>query len=214
MPRGTFPDCCYQYHVPVVSPCRPTPPQETLPTLAGRFGSVPCGVIPLGLGVHKILFVPSKTGVCFPQSCGTPIIKSHWLSRSDLLGIPSPFIRFPRLGSLTWSWESSQQWENFCSNIVLKFCGSPIWRVWDLILRWLCLSSHLSLASFLSLDMGYLFLVGLSIVLSMVVEQLVVILVLLQEEMRTCPSIAPSWTGDPFFLLFLMSPFWSHLSLC
>ena len=33
------------------------------PTLAGRFGSVPCGVIPLGLGVHKILFVPSKTGV-------------------------------------------------------------------------------------------------------------------------------------------------------
>ena len=39
---------------------------------------------------------------------------------------------------------------------------------------------------------GLSFLVGLSIVLSMVVQQLVVILVLLQEEMRTCPSIAPS----------------------
>ena len=48
--------------------------------------------------------------------------------------------------------------------------------VWDLILSWLCPSYHLALASSLSLDMGYLFLVGSSILLSMVVQQLVVIL--------------------------------------
>ena len=39
----------------------------------------------------------------------------------------------------------------------------------------------------LSLDVGYLFLVGSSILLSMVVEQLVAVLVLSQEEMRACP---------------------------
>ena len=30
----------------------------------------------LSLGMHKILFVPSKS--LFPQSCGSSIIKSHW----------------------------------------------------------------------------------------------------------------------------------------
>ena len=32
--------------------------------------------------------------LCFPQSCGNSIIKSHWPSRSDSLGIPTPFVRF------------------------------------------------------------------------------------------------------------------------
>ena len=43
-------------------------------------------------------FVPSKIGVfCFPQSYGSPTIESHWPSRSDSLGIPSPFVRSPGL---------------------------------------------------------------------------------------------------------------------
>ena len=41
---------------------------------------------------------------------------------------------------------------------------------------------HLVAASSLSLDTGYLFLMGSSVLLSMVVQQLVAILVLLQEE--------------------------------
>ena len=44
-------------------------------------------------------------------------------------------------------------------------------------------SYHLAAGSSLSLDMGYLFLVGSSILLLMVVQQLAVILVLSQEEM-------------------------------
>ena len=46
-------------------------------------------------------------------------------------------------------------------------------------------------SSSLSLDMGCIFVVGSSILLSMVVQQLVVILVLLQKEMSACP-ILPS----------------------
>ena len=44
----------------------------------------------------------------------------------------------------------------------------------------------------LSLVMGYLFLVGSSILLLMVVEQLVAVLVLSQEEMSVPPSTPPS----------------------
>jgi len=48
----------------------------------------------------------------------------------------------------------------------------------------------------LSLDVGYFFfLVGSSILLSMIVQQLVAILVLSQEEMSTRPSTLPSLTG-------------------
>ena len=44
-------------------------------------------------------------------------------------------------------------------------------------------SYHLAVASSLSLDTGYLFLVCYQVFLSMVVQQLVAIMVLLQEEM-------------------------------
>ena len=43
----------------------------------------------------KILFVPSKSGICFPQFCGIPMIKSPWPSKSDFLGIPIPFAGSP-----------------------------------------------------------------------------------------------------------------------
>ena len=58
--------------------------------------------------------------LCFPQSCGSPIIKSHWPSRSDSLGIPSPFVRAPG-----WVLEPSQQWENLFGIIVLWIAGHP-----------------------------------------------------------------------------------------
>ena len=46
----------------------------------------------LGPGVHKILFVPSKS--LFPQSCGSSVIKYCWPSKSNSLGILSPFAGF------------------------------------------------------------------------------------------------------------------------
>ena len=44
----------------------------------------------LGPGGHKVLFVPSKS-LCFPQSCRSAIIKSLYPSKSDSLGVPSPW---------------------------------------------------------------------------------------------------------------------------
>ena len=50
----------------------------------------------------------------------------------------------------------------------------------------------LSGASPLPLDVGYLFLVGANILLSLVVKQQVVILEFSQEKMSACPSTLPS----------------------
>ena len=50
----------------------------------------------LGSGTYRVLFVPSKS--LFPQSCGSSVIKFHWLPKSNSLGILSSFARAP-------SWE-------------------------------------------------------------------------------------------------------------
>ena len=47
----------------------------------------------LSPGAHKVLFVPSKS--LFPQSCVSSVIKSHWLPKSNSLGVLSPFARSP-----------------------------------------------------------------------------------------------------------------------
>ena len=49
----------------------------------------------LGPGVHKVLFVPSKS--LLPQSCVSSLIKSHWPSKSNSLMGLSPVAR-----SLGW----------------------------------------------------------------------------------------------------------------
>ena len=87
--------------LPVSHPCsellEPTPPQETLLPRQVELVQSPRGHCssPLGPGVCKVLFVTSKSGVCFPPSCGSPVIKSHWPSKSDFLEIPSLFARSP-----------------------------------------------------------------------------------------------------------------------
>ena len=171
MPRRTFQDFCCQ--------C-PWPCGETLlthactgdtPTLAGSFGSVSCGVTApfLWVFVHtRFCLCPSRLESHFPQSCGSPIIKSHRTSKSDSLEIPSPlsdpqagkpdmgFRMFTTVGELLWY---------YCSPV----CGSPSWWVWDLILLWLHPSCHLVAASSLSLDVGHLSLVGSRFLLLIVV---------------------------------------------
>ena len=58
--------------IPAGSTDWPTPPQETLQHYQVCLVQPPAGpLFPLGLGACKILFVPSKNGVCFPQSSGT-----------------------------------------------------------------------------------------------------------------------------------------------
>ena len=149
--------------------------------------------------------------LCFHQSCASPIIKSHWPSRSDSLGIPSPFVRAP-------GWEASRGAQNLHNSgktsLVLLFSGLWVTHLagMGLILLWLCSFYHLATASSLSLDMGYLFLMGCSVLLLMIVQQLVALLVL--SQMSTCPSTLPSWTSSSSnnsnFYLYV----YTHRNIC
>ena len=154
--------------------------QETLRYSQAGLTQVFYGVtvpFPWVLVCNIVLFVPYKH-LRFHQSCGSCVIKSHFPSKSDSLGIPIPLPNSrvgksdvgPRsfaVGELLW----------YCGSPV---CGSPTQQVWDLILSWLRPSYHLTAASPLSLDMGYRFFDS-NILLSVVVQQLVVILVFPQE---------------------------------
>ena len=79
------------------------------------------------------------------------------------------------MGELLW----------YCCSLV---CGLHTLQLWDLILLWLRPSYCLAVASSLSLDVEYLFMVGSSVLLLMIVQQLVVILALSWEEMSIRPS--------------------------
>ena len=125
--------------------------------------------------------------ICFPQSCGSPAVKSHWPSASDSLRIPSPFTSSQTGGQvLTWGSAPSQQWENF---LVLPFSSLWVTRQVGMGFDFTMIvpSCHLIVASPSSLDVECLFLMGFRILLSMFVQQLVVVLVLSQEEMGACP---------------------------
>ena len=119
--------CCSQCPVPVLGPCRPTPPQETL-TPAGGFGSVSRGVTTLFLWVLVCTWfccALQDWSLCFPQSCGSLVVKSSWASGSDSLGIPSPFVGSAGWKSLTLGSKPLQQWENLSDITVLQFLRHP-----------------------------------------------------------------------------------------
>ena len=94
------------------------------------------------------------------------------------------FCRIPRLGSLGLrTFTTVQEWLWYsCS----PPGGDGIWFYCD------CVPPAVSLRP-LSLDVGYHFLLGSSILLSMVVQQLVAVLVF-SQEMSAPPSALPSWT--------------------
>ena len=132
--------------------------------------------------------------LCFPQSSGRPIIKSCWPSRPNSLGVPSSFV-----GSPSWeAWEGSVKVQNLHNSarasLVLLF--SSLWishlagMGLDFIVIMPLLPSHCGF--FLAFGHVVSFLVGSSVLLPVVVQQLVAVLMLLQEEMCTCPSTPPS----------------------
>ena len=140
MPRGTFLSCCCQCPCPCGQLFLTHASTGGTPTLAGSFGSVSCGVTaPLLWVLVCIRFClrPLKLeSLCFPQSYGSLIIKYCWASRSDYLGIAlcQSLCQIPRLGSLSWGSEPSQQWENFFGGIVLQVVGHPTSGYWV----WFC----------------------------------------------------------------------------
>ena len=124
MPIGTFQDCRYQCPYPCGEPLLTHVSTGDPPTLAGRFGSVFCGVTAPFLWV----LVHTRFRLCPPrlESLLPPV---PWKTYDQ---IPLAFkVRFPgdsqtlclipRLGSLIWGSELSQQWENFFGIIVLQF---------------------------------------------------------------------------------------------
>ena len=141
--------------------------------------------------------------------------------------IPSPYVGAPDQEA----WHGVQNLHNSGrTSLVLLF--SSLWVIhlvgvgFDFIIIVPLLPSCCSL--YFVLDLGYLFLVGSSILLSLVVQQLVAILVL-SQVMSTHPSIPPSWTGSLEILFqfletalipWLRAPFhlqcqqWSYSDLC
>ena len=134
----------------------------------------------------KILFVAFKTGVSFLQSSESPIIKSLWPSRSDSLGIPSPFLN-PQ------AWKTRiQNLQNSARTFVLLFSSlwvtHPVVMGFDFIMVVLLLPTHCCF--FFVFGPGMSLMVS-HVVLLMVVQQLIGILVL-SEEMSAHPSTPPS----------------------
>ena len=186
MPTRTSQDCC------CYCPC---PHSRPLPIQASAEGlqHSQAGLAPFP--VESLILSPgswcTQDFVCaFQKSLFPPVL---WKVHNQ---IPLTFqVRFPgdspalcwipRLGSLMWGLKLLQQGENFFGPFVLQFaghlpggygilfyhgCGPPTVSLWFLLCPW---------------TRGMFFLVGSNILLSMCVQQLVVIWVHLQEEMST-----------------------------
>ena len=136
MPRGAFPECCSQCPRPLVSPCQPAPPEETLEHQQGVLAQSPVGSLLLSSVswcTQGSVCALQDWRLCFPQSCGSLVIKSHWPSRSDSLGNSSPFVGFqaekPAVGFRIFTTVEVLIWY-YCSPIFQP----PTKWVWDLIL--------------------------------------------------------------------------------
>ena len=95
--------------------------------------------------------------LCFLQSCGEVLGSNlaalqNQIPRGFPVPLSDPQAGKPLMGLRTFPAVQELLWSH-CSPI----CGSPTWRVWDLILTRLRTSVRLVVASPLSLDMGYLF---------------------------------------------------------
>ena len=182
--------------VPVVSHSHTLASAGDLPTLVGRSDSVSYGVTASSPWVlmYTLLSVcpPRVESLFLPvllKSCNQiPLTFKVWFS-----GNSSSHCWTPTLGSLTWGSEPSLQWVDYCGIIVLKFVSHhPAVMGFDFIVIVPLLPSHCGF-SFV-FGCGVSFLVSSSVFLLMIVQQLVVIPVLSQEGVSTCPTL-PSWTN-------------------
>ena len=124
------------------------------PTLAGRSGSVSCGVTTPS---PWVLMCTLQSGVSVSPS-PVEVLQSNPTSLQSLilweflLLLPNPQIGTPDVGLRTFTPVGVLLWYN-CSPV----CESPTQQLRDLIFLWLRLSYHLIAASPLSLYMGYFF---------------------------------------------------------
>ena len=110
--------------VPGVSHCQPMPSTGDLPTPAGGSGSISCGVIvpvPWVLVNARFCLYPQRVESLFPpvlwKFCNQIPLAFKFRFPGDFQSV----CQSPKLRSLTWSSDPSQQWENFFGIIVLRF---------------------------------------------------------------------------------------------
>ena len=179
-PKSTSQNFCCQCPCPCSEPQPPPTSAGDPPILAVRSGSVSYGVTapsPWVLICTLLCVCPPRVESLFPpvlsKSCNQiPLAFKVWFSENS-----SSHCRVPRLGSLKWGSEPSLQWVDFCGISVLQFVSHPpsgygIWFYCD------CTPPTVSLWLLLCLWMWGIFLVSSSVFLSMIVQQLVVVLVL------------------------------------
>ena len=115
---------------PAVSPCPPRPPQETLNTSRWFWFSFlwSHSSFSPSLGVCKVLFVPSETGISISPS-PADVLESNPIGLKVPLETASPSVGCP-------GWEASCGILNLHnSGELLWYYYSPLtWWVWDLIL--------------------------------------------------------------------------------
>ena len=130
--------------VPMANQCWPTPPLDLSNTIS-RSGSVSWRVIfPFpSILVHARICALLEWRLCFPWPCWDPIIKSHWASKVRFTGGSHSFCQIPRLGSLKWGSEPSQQWDNFLGIIILQIVNRLPGRYWICPLSCFWSSYHL-----------------------------------------------------------------------
>ena len=134
----------------------------------------------------------------FPPVIWSPVIKSHWPSKSDSWRFPFPLLdpqagkpdvelrrTFTTVGELLWY---------HCSPV----CGLPTQKIWDFSFIMIVSILQSCCSFFCVFGCGVSFLVDSSVLLLMDVQQLVAILVL-SQEMSAWPSTLPSWTTNLHF---------------
>ena len=165
-------------------------------TLAGRSGSVSCGVTapsPWALMRTLLCVCPPSVESVFPPALSKSCNQILLAFKIRFSGNSSSCCWTPRLGSLIRGSELSLQWVDFCGIIVLQFVSHPpcsygIWFYCD------CALPTISLWLPFVFGCGVSFLVSSNVFLSMTVQQLVVILLLSQQGVSTRPSTLPSST--------------------
>ena len=125
MLRDTFHDCYCQCLCPCGHPLPTHASTGDPPTLAGRSSSVSCGTT----APCPWILILSRFCLCPPRVKSVTLVL--WKSCNQILlafkvripGDSQSLYQIPRLGSLTWGSEPSQEWENFFGIIVLQIVG-------------------------------------------------------------------------------------------
>ena len=96
MPTGNPQNIYHQYRCPDSEQQQPLPLQETLQYQQVGLAQAPMRSLLFQLGprAHETC-VPSENGICFPQSCDSPVIKPCWPSKPNALGSHPPDARPP-----------------------------------------------------------------------------------------------------------------------